>query len=110
MRGFTRSIRSTMAATTSVQANREAATAGISAISRAIALAACGSVIAAGTLVDGLAQISPFAPEQLCGFAEAEPQSEQDGSFDIAVGLIEIARGGAFRTADDLAHHQFGPA
>ena len=71
MRGLARSIRSAIAANRSVRASSRSVAAGISAVSRAIALAIRGSAILAFGFVDGGAQISAVALQQLCGIAAA---------------------------------------
>src|SRR5512135_2742448 len=107
MRGLARSIRSTIAANTSVRARRRSAAAGISAISRAIALPVCGSGIVAGGRIDGGAQIAPVALQQLRGFAAAQSQAEQDGSLHVPLCLFEIVRRVVYRTANNFADHDF---
>src|SRR5476649_761464 len=98
MRGLACLIRSTIGANTSLRARRRSAAAGISAVSRAIALTICGSAIVAGGRVDGGAQIAPVTRQQLRGFAAAQSQAEQNGRLHVPVCLFEIARRVAFRT------------
>src|SRR5450756_926398 len=105
MRGLACSIRSTIGANTSVRARRRSAAAGISAVSRAIALPVCGSAIVTRGRVDGGAQIAPVALQQLRGFAAAQAQTEQDGRLHVPVCLFEIARRVGFRTAYNFADH-----
>src|SRR4051812_31651711 len=107
MRGFTCAIRSASAANRSVRAKRRAAAAGISAVSRAIALAICGSVILACEFVDSGAQISCVALEQLRGFATSQSEPDQDGRLHVAAGLFEIAHCVGLRAANDFADNRF---
>src|SRR5258706_6395562 len=103
MRGLAHSIRSAIAANRSVRASRRPATVGISAVSRAIALAVRGSAILARGLIDGGAEIAAVALEQLRGFAAAQSEADQDGSLHVAVGLFEIARRVGVRAVHDFA-------
>src|SRR5450830_38997 len=98
MCGLARSIRSTTAANTSRRAIRRSAAAGISAVSRAMALFVCGSAIVALGRVDGRAQIAAMALQQLRGFADAQSQAEEDGRLHVSICLFEITRRVAVRT------------
>src|SRR5262249_60237237 len=106
-RGLACSICLTIVVNTSVRARRRSAAAGISAVSRPIALSVCGSAIIASGRVDGGAQIAPMALQQLRSFAMAQSEAEQDGRLYVAVRLFEIACRIAFRTPDDFADHSF---
>src|SRR5690242_218839 len=108
MRGSACSIRLAIAANTSARASRRSAAAGISAVSRAMALAVCASVILARGFFDGGAEIAAVTLQQLHGFAAASAESDQDGGLHVAVGLFEMARCIARRTADDFADDGFG--
>src|SRR5512144_2992970 len=99
MRGLACSIRSTSAANMSGRARRRSAAAGISAVSRAIALPVRGSAIVARERVDGGAQIAPVTLQQLHGFAAAHSQGEQDCRLYVPICLFEIAGRVACRTA-----------
>src|SRR5262249_6292154 len=109
MRGLARPIRSAIAAKMSVRARRRSAAAGISAVSRAMALPVCSTIAARGRF-NGGTKIAPMALQQLSGFAAAESEPEQDSGLYISICLFEIARGVAFRTADDFADHDFRAA
>src|SRR5512139_1952585 len=102
MRGFTRSILSAMFVKRSVRARSRPAAAGISAVSRAIALAADGSAVATFELVDRGAQIAAVSFEQIRGLAAAQPVAQQDGGLQVAVSLLEMAFRVAFRATHDL--------
>src|SRR3954454_2452613 len=105
MRGFSRSIRWASASNISVRARRREAAAGISAVSRAIALPKWGSAIAGRALLDGRAQVAANAMQQLRGFVGAQSQADQDSGLHVTIRLFEITGGVAFRAADDLADH-----
>src|SRR5215475_7964003 len=110
MRGFACSIRAAIAAMASVRASRRSAAAGISAISRPIALPVCGSAIVARGFLDGGAQIAAMAFEQLRGLVAILSQADQGGGLDVAFRVLEVSRGFALRAADDLADHRLRAA
>src|SRR6478736_4003120 len=107
MRGLVCSIRWAIAANMSLHASSRSLAAGTPAVSRAIALPAYGSAIVARGLVDGGSQIAPVSLQQLRGFAAIQAEAEQDRCLYVSIGLIEIARCVAFRTADDFADDGF---
>src|SRR5262245_53117957 len=107
MRGFACSIRLTIAANASVRASRRSAAAGISAVSRAMALAACASAIVARGLPDGGAQMPAVTLQPSRGLTAVQSAAEQYGRLHVPVGLFEIARRVALRASDDLADHRF---
>src|SRR5262249_60766309 len=106
MRGLARSIRSATAANTSLRARKRPVAAGISAVSRAIALPAGAAIVVRGRF-DGGAQIAPVAPQQLRGLAAAKSEAQQNGCLYVSIRLIEITRRVAFRALDDFADHDF---
>src|SRR5215470_5448353 len=108
MRGLACSIRAAIAEMASVRARRRAAAAGISAISRPIALPVCGSAIAARGFFDGCAQIAAMAFEQLRRLVVIQSQADQYSGLNIAFCVLEMAGSFALRTADDLADHRLG--
>src|SRR3954462_5951533 len=95
-------MRSAIAANTSDFASRRPATAGISAISRAIALSKCGSAIFAGFRIDGGSEIAAVLLQQPRGVAAVQSQSDQDGRLQVAIGLLEAPRGFSLRATDNL--------
>src|SRR5690349_18171268 len=102
MRGFARSILSAMPANRSARPRSRPAAAGISAVSRAIALAAGDSALATFELVDRGPQIAAMPLEQLRGLGAARPKAKQDGRLQVAVRLLEMPYRVAFRATDDL--------
>src|SRR6185295_448184 len=109
IRGFARSILSAMSPNRSVRVRSRPAAAGISAVSRAIALAPGDS---AGTfeLIDRGAQIAAVPLEQLRGLDAAQPKAKQDGCLQVAVRLLEMACRVAFRATDNLPDDSDGAA
>src|SRR5215467_8077357 len=99
MRGFACSIRAAIAAIASVCARRRSAAAGISAISRPIALPVCGSAIAARGLFDGGAQIAAMAFEQLRCRVTIQSQADQHSGLDVTFCGLEMAGRFALKTA-----------
>src|SRR5262245_52653270 len=107
IRGLVCSIRAAMAVMASVRAIRRSAAAGISAISRPIALPVCGSAIACG-FFDGGAQIAAMAFERPRRLVAIQSQANQHGGFNVAVCVLEMAGSFTLRAADDLADHRLG--
>src|SRR5689334_22709211 len=102
IRGFARSILSAMFPNRSARVRSRPAAAGISAVSRAIALAP--GVLAGATfeLIDRGAQIAAVPLEQVRSLDAAQPEAKQDGRLQVAIRLLEMACCIAVRATDDL--------
>src|SRR6476659_4310269 len=85
IRGFARSILSAMSPNRSVRVRSRPAAAGISAVSRAIALAPGDSAGATFELIDRGAQIAAVPLEQLRGLDAGQPKAKQDGCLQVAI-------------------------
>src|SRR4051794_26005728 len=103
-RGLVCSMRPAIAANSSLRARRRSAAAGISAVSRAMAVCDCGSAIVAGRRVDGGPEIAAVTLQQLLSFAAVQPEPDQNGGLQVAVGLFEMARCVGLGAMDDLDH------
>src|SRR6478735_8667871 len=101
-------MRAAIAASGSARASSASASAGISAISRAIAV--CGSAMAAGAVADRQPQVPAVALQSLGGLALGRAEAEQDGDLHVAVAALQQSRGVGFGAADDAAHHGGGAA
>src|SRR5262245_20071217 len=108
MRGLACSIRAAIAEMASVRARRRSAAAGISAVSRPIALPVCASAIAARGFFDGGAQIAGMAVAELRRHVSIQSQADHSTVLNVAFCVAEIAGSFALRTADDLADHCLG--
>src|SRR5258708_3435908 len=115
MRGAARRMRSAIAQTGSRLASSRPAAAGISAISRAMAVEAMRSWSCLAFMLSFLGhfgdchpQVAIVAPQDLSGIRRREPEAEKDGDLYVAVRLFDEARRVGRRAADDLADNHRG--
>src|SRR5688572_11273801 len=109
-RGLAWLIRLAIAATASLCASKPSASAGISAISRAIAVCPPRSAILAAKFVDRGAQVAAVPPERSDGVLALHSGAKQDRDLHVAVRLLDIARGVCGGATRDLRHHPLGAA
>src|SRR6516162_7284684 len=97
-----------MAETTACRPTRRRAAAGISRISRAIAVTGGRSALVTDDFIDGIAQIAFMPPEGLGSLRRPEPQSQQDRNFHVAIRPFDEARRIARCAANDLGNNHLG--
>src|SRR5215475_6765633 len=112
MRGAACRMRSAIAQIASFRASRRSAAAGISAISRAMAVEAARSAAVMLALVCYFAncqpQIAIVAVQEIRGPFRRHPEAEEDSDFYVAVRLFDKARRIGSRATDDLADERRG--
>src|SRR5258707_115152 len=108
MRGAARWMRSAITEMTLCRASSRSAAAGISAISRAMAVGAMRSALVMGNFADCHPQIAMVPPQNLGGIRRSKPKAEKDGNPDVAVCLLDEARRVGRRAADYLADDHLG--